>query len=217
LPDTKDKICSQILHHLFDQYKKCRSDLWSRKYRSQSELLQSYGIFINSLKYFSTAFLVSALFAPALLVYPASADDLFPVLVRGIEKSMPAGWSIDGKPYQYDNVTLYTYIDGGADMFLKHGFKQLTGAVCKSPSHSSDSVTIDIYVLSSEQNAAALFGRKKSGKTLQLKGAGEACEGKGYLCMYKGRFYVELQASGSASSEPSFMRQIVESLIRNLP
>ena len=169
------------------------------------------------LKYLLIVVIFPALLAPVLFLRPASADDSSPILARSIEQSLPAGWSIDGRPYHYDNATLYTYIDGGADLFLKHGFQQLTGAVCKAALHPSDSVTIDIYDLSSDQNAATLFGRKKSGNAFQINGAGAACEGKGYLCMYKGRFFVELQSSGSKSSEPSFIRQTAASLIEHLP
>lgn len=197
MPITKVKTCKQIIRHFF-----------SFQFISRHTVIQKHPL---------TACLFSMLLAPALLVCPALADDLSHSLVKSIEKSLPTGWSIDGKPYHYDNSTLYTYIDGGADIFLKHGFKQLTGAVCKSSSHPLDAVTIDIYVLSGVQNASALFARKKSGKTLKLKGAGVACEGKGYLCMYNSKLYIELQVSGASSSDPSFMRQIASSLLRKLP
>jgi hypothetical protein len=96
------------------------------------------------------------------------------------------------KPYCHSPQNLYKYINGEADFFVAYGFVSLVGANYSSASHSSDSITVDVYDMGDKLNAFGVFQSKRGRESSPLK-IGAACFGAdGYLVFYKDRYYVEI-------------------------
>jgi hypothetical protein len=75
--------------------------------------------------------------------------------VRG---ALPAGFNLQ-QSARYDRTTLYDYVDGGADRYLKRGFRGLVTG--RYANRAGDEVTVDAYDLGAPAHAAALMAETR--------------------------------------------------------
>jgi hypothetical protein len=100
------------------------------------------------------------------------------------------GWAKDGDPQEYEGEDLYTYIDGGADIYQEYGFRRVILQDYRNA--KGKSVSLEIFEMETPAAAFGMFSFKRSGggKTVFL-GAGAELEAY-YLNFWKGRFLVTL-------------------------
>ncbi len=100
------------------------------------------------------------------------------------------GWVKDGEPQEYEGEELYTYIDGGAEIYQEYGFRRVIIQDYKNA--KGRSVSLEIFEMETPAAAFGMFSFKRSGsgKTVTL-GAGAELEAY-YLNFWKGRFLVTL-------------------------
>lgn len=53
------------------------------------------------------------------------------------------------------NGTIYDYINGGGEVYIKHGFREVTHIILKD--NNKNSITMDIFDMGTPKNAAAAF------------------------------------------------------------
>jgi hypothetical protein len=101
-----------------------------------------------------------------------------------------AGWTKDGESQEYEGEDLYTYIDGGAEIYQEYGFRRVILQDYKDA--KGKSVSLEIFEMESPAAAFGMFSFKRSGsgKSVDL-GAGAELESY-YLNFWKGRFLVTL-------------------------
>jgi hypothetical protein len=117
------------------------------------------------------------------------------VLVGGCRSSrrapqwLPAGWTEKSRA-RYDRSNLYDYVDGGADRYLKRGFRGL--ATARYANRAGDALTVDAYDMGAVMNATETMNDAKlpSPRPLAL---GDASVGHefGVHCR-RGGLYVEV-------------------------
>ncbi len=138
----------------------------------------------------SAALALTALLAAA----PASSG---PVQAReeGLRALVPAaqavaGWSRDSEPQEFVGDDLYTYIDGGAEIYHEYGFSRV--AVQDYKNAAGKSVSLEIFEMKTPEAAFGMFTFKRSGqgKAVPLGSGGELEDY--YLNFWKGRFLVTL-------------------------
>ena len=95
-----------------------------------------------------------------------------PAAARGhlAKQQVPAGWSEESHA-TYDQKTIFDYINGGADRFLKKGFRQLHAA--RYTNAAKDELTVDLYDMGTTANAAAIFADSRVPKPRPV----QACDG----------------------------------------
>ncbi len=125
------------------------------------------------------------------------------------------GWAKDGEPQEYEGEDLYTYIDGGAEIYQEYGFRRVIIQDYKNA--KGKSVSLEIFEMGSPAAAFGMFSFKRSGsgKTVDL-GAGAELEAY-YLNFWKGRFLVTLTGFDEASETVdglTAVARIVDSKIR---
>jgi len=100
------------------------------------------------------------------------------------------GWTKDGEPQEYEGEDLYTYIDGGAEIYQEYGFRRVILQDYKND--KGRSVSLELFEMETPAAAFGMFTFKRSGngKTVGL-GAGAELEAY-YLNLWKGRFLVTL-------------------------
>jgi hypothetical protein len=127
-----------------------------------------------------------ALLVLAALVGPLAACRPRPAVPRS---AIPAGWTERSRT-RYDRDTLYDYVDGGADRYLKKGFRGLTAT--RYADAAGDEITVDAYDLGTAANAAALQAETKLPQARPF-GAGDAALAHDYgvHCRHGG-LYVEI-------------------------
>jgi len=101
-----------------------------------------------------------------------------------------SGWTKDGELQEYEGEELYTYIDGGAEIYQEYGFRRVIIQDYKNA--KGKSVSLEIFEMETPAAAFGMFSFKRSGsgKTVDL-GAGAELEAY-YLNFWKGRFLVTL-------------------------
>jgi hypothetical protein len=101
-----------------------------------------------------------------------------------------AGWARDDKPQEFIGEDLYTYIDGGAEIYQEYGFVQVIVQDYKNA--KGKSLSLEIFEMASPEAAYGMYTFKRSGKgkSLSLGGGGELEDY--YLNFWKGRFLVTM-------------------------
>ncbi len=79
---------------------------------------------------------------------------------RFIPDKLPTGFTFDHSPEFYGtyekpgkNGTIYDYINGGGEIYIKHGFQAVAHMVLKD--RERNSITLDIYNMGTPENAGA--------------------------------------------------------------
>ncbi len=94
------------------------------------------------------------------------------------------GWTPSGEPQHYAGEELYTYIDGGAEIYQEYGFKQVLAQDYKNA--AGRGLTLEIYEMKSPEAAFGAFTFKASGKGQSVP-IGQAAELEDYyLNAWKG-------------------------------
>ena len=100
------------------------------------------------------------------------------------------GWTRDGDPQEFAGDDLYTYIDGGAEIYQEYGFRRVVLQDYKNA--AGRSVSLEIFEMATPAAAYGIFTFKRSGKgKLVPLGSGGELEDY-YLNFWKGRFLVTL-------------------------
>jgi hypothetical protein len=101
-----------------------------------------------------------------------------------------AGWVRDGEAQEFEGEALYTYIDGGAEIYEEYGFRRVI--VQDYRSSGGTSVSLEIFEMETPAAAYGMFTFKRSGQgqSLDLGGGGEL--EAYYLNFWKGRFLATL-------------------------
>ncbi|MGE5741625.1 MAG: DUF6599 family protein [Candidatus Aminicenantes bacterium RBG_16_66_30] len=100
------------------------------------------------------------------------------------------GWSRDGALQEYVGEDLYTYIDGGAEIYQEYGFRRVVLQDYKNG--AGKSVSVEIFEMETPAAAYGMFTFKRSGKGRSVPlGSGGELEDY-YLNFWKGRFLATL-------------------------
>lgn len=100
------------------------------------------------------------------------------------------GWSRDGDPQEFVGEDLYTYIDGGAEIYQEYGFRRMVVQDYRSP--AGKSVSLEIFEMATPAAAYGIYTFKRSGQgRIVPLGSGTELEDY-YLNYWKGRFLVTL-------------------------
>ena len=104
------------------------------------------------------------------------------------------GWRIADGPTEHDSESLYEYLNGGAPLYLKHGFQRMVHVRYQLGDDSLSSVTLDVYDMESEAGA---FGLHRSGRPVDAEVRDWGAEGyrSGIVAAaWKGSFAIHAEA-----------------------
>jgi hypothetical protein len=107
------------------------------------------------------------------------------------------GWAKEGEPQEYEGEDLYTYIDGGAEIYHEYGFRRVIVQDYKNA--GGKSVSLEIFEMETAAAAFGMFTFKRSGKGKAVALGGGAELEAYYLNSWKGRFLVTLTGFDEAS------------------
>lgn len=107
--------------------------------------------------------------------------------------SLVEGWSAKGDVYRYVPDNLFDYMNGNSEGYFIFGFEELTGLACVS---EANRIVIDISKMGSDEMAFGIFATNRHPRfEVQKIGAmGQVMPRRATFT--KGRYYVELTASG---------------------
>ena len=150
----------------------------------------------------------SALLLGLLLVAAAAPAPRTEGPLRGYppEDNAAPGWTRDGGPQEYEGEDLYTYIDGGADIYHEYGFRRVIVQDYKNA--GGRSVSLEIFEMTTPAAAFGMFSFKRSGKGKSLELGGGAELEDYYLNFWTGRFLVTLTGFDEAAETKAGLKAL---------
>ena len=118
---------------------------------------------------------------------PRGAKALFNLLPS--ESQLP-GWQLDGTPQTAKGLELYKLINGGAEIYIKVGFKQAIMATYRNS--AGKLMNLEIYEMTSVNGAGGVFKKKigKKGKKVSIGMAARLEDS--FINFYQGSYQVTL-------------------------
>lgn len=151
----------------------------------------------------------------------------FPAALRAsgasLEKILPsAGFSKDWGPAPdekattYTKDTLYTYINGEAELYMPYGFSTLVSALYKKQGDPDSVLVVDIFQMRSAIDAFGIYSyyRNPDAEKISIGGSGFIDESQ--LMFYKDRYFVRLSASGDNPERNVFI-SCAQAIAKKLP
>ena len=111
-----------------------------------------------------------------------------------LREPLPGHAGGQAPPAFYNPDGLYQYIDGGADIYLLYGFKQLLHQDFKS---GTAQLTVDIYEMDKNEDAFGIYAAERSPGYKFLAIGAEGYRDSGILNFLQDHYYVKLSASGA--------------------
>ena len=128
---------------------------------------------------------------------PPRVDEL--ELVAAALPSEVAGWRATGDDEIYDTETIFSYIDGHAEVYLAYGMSRCFARRYSGPSGEPD-IVLDLFELASAEDAYGVFTHDRDGDDIDI-GQGALLR-PGWLSFWKGRWFGSIYAEGE--SEPAY-------------
>jgi hypothetical protein len=121
----------------------------------------------------------------------ANAQRQFADLLR---EPLPGRAGHQAQPSFYNPEGLYQYIDGGADIYILYGFKNLLHQDFKS---GGAELTVDIYEMDKTEDAFGIYAAERSPGYKFISIGAEGYRDKGVLNFVQDHYYVKLSGSGA--------------------
>ena len=119
--------------------------------------------------------------------------------LAGIRAALPAevaGWR-GGEGVIHDTETIYSYIDGHAEVFLAYGMKRCYAVRYAAPEGEPD-IVLDLYEQASPADAFGVFSVDRDGEVADV-GQGAVLR-PGWLSFWKGHWYGSVYAEGESDA-----------------
>jgi hypothetical protein len=121
----------------------------------------------------------------------------------------------DGPAQLAEGQELFALINGGAELFLRHGFER--AAVQNYALAPDRHIQAEIYMMQGMEGAAAVFARKSGrGESPLALGDGGA-KGEYYIVFHRGRFFVTVAAGDTAADAEAALLRIARAIENRIP
>jgi hypothetical protein len=123
------------------------------------------------------------------------------------------GWSAKNKDIYFSRETIFDYMNGAGEVYLSYDFKKLL--VREYIKETAPGIVVEIYHMSSSQDAFGIFTHDTDGEMIQL-GQG-AIYAMGLLRFWKDKFFVRIQAEKETGLVKSVILQLGELINNAIP
>ena len=100
------------------------------------------------------------------------------------------GWTLDGEPQTAEGIGLFELINGGAEEYVKEGFRRAVLATYRNP--GGKRINVDIYEMASPESARTIQRKKAGDRGKKVSVGEEASMEDYYLNFRKGAYQVTL-------------------------
>ena len=100
------------------------------------------------------------------------------------------GWKLDGEPETAEGIRLFELINGGAEEYVKEGFRRAVLATYRNK--EGKRINLDIYEMLSPESAKRIHRKKAGDKGQKVSVGDEAALEDHYLNFRKGAYQVTL-------------------------
>lgn len=107
------------------------------------------------------------------------------------------GWQASGEDEIYDTESIFSYIDGHAEVYLAYGMKRCLARRYRGPENAGD-IVLDLFELESSEDAFGVFTQDRDGEDVDV-GQGALLR-PGWLSFWKGRWFGSVYAEVESES-----------------
>ena len=127
-----------------------------------------------------------------------------------------SGYRMAEKPGHYGPENLFAYINGGAELYLAHGFRRLLTVEWVRPGEEGKVIILEIYDLGNRKNALAIFRVEKAGKRYIMPGGAEGSLSDDLLQFHKNNFYVKILALFPSEKCKAILQEMAHTIERRI-
>jgi len=142
-----------------------------------------------------------------------TADRAILLLFPKPEEARP--WVPDGPAQLAEGQDLFALIDGGAELFLRHGFER--AAVQSYALAGGRHIQVEIYMMRSMDGAADVFARKTGPGEIPLDLGDGGAGGEYYILFRRGRFLVTVAAGDANADAKAAVLRIARAIENRIP
>lgn len=152
-----------------------------------------------------TTLLVVACLALAAFAAHAETKDLFPQM---------DGWEPEGDPEIYTADNLFEYINGSAEVYLTHDFRDM--GMLNYFDDYGRTVLVEIYRFGDANNAFGMYSQERSQPVNLVEIGAEGYYDPGVLNFYQGDYYVKLQGYDLAEHDEAMLSIVGKIVSQNI-
>ena len=130
-------------------------------------------------------------------------------LVQGLPETIEE-WGKSSEFAVYDTDNLYTYINGGAELYISYQFINLISQVYVTEEHNE--IKIDIFDMGTSLNAFGIFSHSREAIDDFVGSNVESEYASGLLTFWKGRYYVSILAYPETESRKLVVQQLARKI-----
>jgi hypothetical protein len=106
-----------------------------------------------------------------------------------------AGWTASAPAAIYDPESIYSYIDGHAEVYRAYGMKRCVSRRFSGPAGEAD-IVADVFELASPEDAYGMFTHDRDGEPADI--GRDSLFRHGWLSFWKGPYFVSIVAEGDS-------------------
>lgn len=123
------------------------------------------------------------------------------------------GWTLAGQPQTFSSDTLYDYIDGGADLYLKYEFKELTVVEYRKDEMS---VSAEVYRHGDPDHAFGIYSQERVPTAQFLPIGSQGYYENGVCNFIRGGYYVKLSSENTGADDREILLHFAQRISENL-
>lgn len=124
-------------------------------------------------------------------------------------------WAPDAPAQVAEGQELFALINGGAEIFLRHGFER---AATQTYSHAGGRhIQVEIYMMGTADGATEVFRHKAGATELPLAVGDAGVRGEYYVVFRRGRFLVTVTAGDAHADAQAMVLRIAHAVERRIP
>jgi hypothetical protein len=139
-----------------------------------------------------------------------------PSLAEGKTVPFPevSGWKQAEKPQVFSSKTLYEYINGAADLYLKYDFQDLQVAEYRNEKKAS--VTVEIYRHRTPNHAFGIYSQERLANANFLNIGAQGYSESMVLNFIKGSYYVKISGYNTGADDQEILLAFARKVAQNL-
>lgn len=158
--------------------------------------------------------LLSLLFMPPVSTAAAENSAMLSLLPAG---GFAEGWAMDGKPALFTEDTLFDHINGEAELYFPFGFDALVTARYVKKDSAGQEIVLDVYRMGSLLDAFGIWSNYRKAEAPGCTVGAECALSASQMLFYQDRYFVKVQATGSAVPPPDAFLACGSAVSRSLP
>lgn len=142
-----------------------------------------------------------------------TADDRLERLQAALPDSI-GGWVCEDEDAIYDTESIYSYIDGHAEVYLAYGMRRCLARSYRGPAGESG-ITVDVFEMPTPADAFGVFTQDRDGDPVEM--GADGLFRFGWLSFWQGSFFVSVYAEEDTEASRAAVLELGSAVAAAVP